>query len=65
MTLFVYTRNRQYEISDVYVTILTFIITLWVTKIIKQIIQNQNSKNKKVQVYNPKGGGYKTNLEFM
>jgi len=49
MTIFVSMPDRRYAISDAYVMALTFIITVWVTKITMKVIKKQTNKNKKLK----------------
>lgn len=60
MTLFVSYKNRTFEISDFYLMVLTFIITYWVTKSVKDILKRHFSKESQntVQVPNVVGGGF-------
>jgi len=53
--------GRRYEISDVYVMVLTFLIFFSVTKIVKEVIQKRgNAKELKIQ--NPRGGAIEVQL---
>ena len=56
MTLFVETKNRQYEINELYLMATVFIITYVITRIVKKAIINYYEKKKTVNVPNPTGG---------
>ncbi len=63
MTLFIETPKRIYEISDIYVMALTFILFFAVTKITKAVVEKQIQKRKNrrenrknVNMFNPRGG---------
>ena len=63
MTLFIKTPKRIFEIIDVYIMALTFLISFGVTKIFKGVIEKQKLRNSKnVKMSNPTGGS--TNIEF-
>ena len=63
MTLFIKTPGRSYEISDIYIIALTFLVIFYITKVVKQVIEkNENNNNKKIKTYNPHGDSTKIKL---
>ncbi|QXE46097.1 hypothetical protein IV203_000075 (plastid) [Nitzschia inconspicua] len=58
MTLFVNYKTRSYEINDLYLMAITFIVTFYVTSVCKKILTNYLSKKSPgdVEIKNPRGG---------
>jgi hypothetical protein len=58
MTLFIQTPRRVFEINDLYVMALSFLLTYYVTTIAKSVIKKQLQKrrNKTINIPNPTGG---------
>ena len=58
MTLFIRRPTRQYEISDLYIMILSFWIFFALGKIVRSVIEKRKrQESKHIQIPNPKGGG--------
>ena len=64
MTLFIhlpklFNRQISYEISDVYIMALTFIVSFYATRLTRQVIEkklSENSSQKETHVFNRRGG---------
>ena len=59
MTLFVSMPGRRYEISEVYILALSFIIIFGVTRIAMQVNKKlkEKNRNKEIKISNPRCGG--------